>query len=169
MQKHHKMKKILLIALLFSSIVQAQVFKGKGDQKFQVGANIQEHARGIIVSFDKGLGDNFSVGVATGYLLNTDKINTKEAKFEDKFDLKLRFNANIADVFKLEDNFDFYPGLNLSLKNFGAHLGARFFFTDGFGVYSEVQFPLAYYDKNVIGVENYNNQFNFSIGFSFNL
>jgi hypothetical protein len=26
---------------------------------------------------------------------------------------------------------DVYPGLNLGLHNFGAHLGFRYFFTDG--------------------------------------
>ena len=64
---------------------------------------------------------------------------------------------------------DIYPGLNIGIKNFGAHLGARYFITDGFGVYSEIQIPIAHYDNDPEGFEKYNNQFNLSIGASFNL
>lgn len=159
------MKKIVLLALLFCGIMNAQVFTGKGDQKFQVGANLQDHGTGISLTYDHGLGQNFSIGVVTGYLLDVDG----NPNFGDRIDVKGRFNANIADVFGIEDHFDFYPGLDLSLKNFGGHVGARYFFTDGFGLYSEIQFPIAQYDSEVIGYEKYNNQFNFSIGMSFNL
>jgi len=61
---------------------------------------------------------------------------------------------------------DVYPGLDLGLKNFGAHLGFRYFFTQGFGVYTEAGLPIAKYDTNAI---DYNNQFTFNIGASFNL
>ncbi|MGV7105969.1 DUF6646 family protein [Flavobacterium sp. U410] len=159
------MKKIVFLALLFCGAVNAQVFTGKGDQKFQVGANLQDHGTGIALTFDHGLGKNFSIGVVTGYLLGVDG----DPDFADRFDLKGRFNANIADVFGIEDHFDFYPGLDLGLKNFGGHVGARYFFTEGFGLFSEIQFPIAQYDSDVVGYEKYNNQFNFSIGMSFNL
>ena len=59
-----------------------------------------------------------------------------------------------------------YPGLNLGLKNFGAHLGARYFFTEGFGLFTEFGIPLAKYNKND---NDYNNQFVFNFGASFNL
>ncbi|MBP6557983.1 MAG: hypothetical protein KA213_06420, partial [Flavobacterium sp.] len=64
---------------------------------------------------------------------------------------------------------DVYPGLNLGLRNFGAHVGFRYFFTEGFGVYAEGGIPLAKYDTNAEGFEKYNNQFVFNIGASFNL
>jgi hypothetical protein len=64
---------------------------------------------------------------------------------------------------------DVYPGLDLGIRNFGAHLGVRYFFTDGFGVYSEAGIPLAKYDPTSIGFENLNNQFVINIGASFNL
>jgi hypothetical protein len=35
------------------------------------------------------------------------------------------------------------------LKNFGAHLGFRYFFTEGFGLFGE-GVPLAEYDKTVL-------------------
>lgn len=163
------MKKLILFTLFLCGMVNAQVFTGKGDQKFQVGANIQDHGTGIMVTYDRGLGKNFSVGLVSSYLLGVEEVLGKKPDFEDRFDLKARFNANIADVFNIEEKVDIYPGLDLGLKNFGGHLGARYYFTDGFGVFSEMQFPIAKYDSDVVGFEKYNNQFNFSIGASFNL
>jgi hypothetical protein len=90
-------------------------------------------------------------------------------KFADKFDAKARFNANIGNVLNISDKLDIYPGLDLGLRNFGAHLGARYFFTEGFGIYTEAGIPLAKYDSNTIGYERFNNQFVFQIGASFNL
>jgi outer membrane protein G len=163
------MKKIIFLAVLFTSFVNAQVFTGKGDLKLHLGANIQDHGTGVTGSLDYGLGSNMSVGFSSIYLLGVEEILGDKPNVDERFDLRARFNANIADVFGIEDNFDIYPGLNVGLKNFGAHLGARYFFTDGFGIYSEVQFPIAQYDQNVQGFEKYNNQFNLSIGASFNL
>ena len=91
------------------------------------------------------------------------------SKFEDEFDLKARFNANIGNVIGLPENIDVYPGLNLGLRNFGAHLGGRYFFTNGFGVFTEIAAPIAKYDSDVFGYERLNNQFTFSLGASFNL
>jgi hypothetical protein len=163
------MKKLITVLLVLSaSFVNAQAFKGKGDVKLQVGATMQEYATGIVTTADFGLGENISVGASVGYLLNTtDAVGTP--KFDDRFDAKLRFNANIGNVLKISEKFDVYPGLDLGLRNFGAHLGARYFFTDGFGVYTEAGVPLAKYNTNAIGYERFNNQFVFQIGASFNL
>jgi hypothetical protein len=61
---------------------------------------------------------------------------------------------------------DLYPGLDLSLKNFGGHVGIRYFFSEGIGVFSEAIFPIAKYDTEAMG---YNNQFTLNLGVSFNL
>ena len=163
------MKKIItLLALVSISLVNAQAFKGKGDIKFQVGATMQEYATGIGTSVDFGLGENLSFGFAASYLLNTTDAGGTP-KFDDKFDAKARFNANIGNVLKISDKLDVYPGLNIGLRNFGAHLGARYFFTNGFGVFTEAGIPLAKYNTNATGYERFNNQFVFQIGASFNL
>lgn len=163
------MKKITLIAILLTTaFANAQAFKGKKDTKFQVGMSMQEYATGIVATTDYGLGENISVGASVSYLLNTtDRGGTP--KFDDRFDAKLRFNANIGNVLDISDKFDFYPGLDLGLRNFGAHVGARYFFTQGFGIYSEAGFPLAKYDTDARGYERFNNQFVFQIGACFNL
>lgn len=164
------MKKIsTIVAVVMVSLVSAQAYKGKDDIKGQVGMNIQDHGTGINVSADFGIGENMSYGFVASYLLSVDEVAGDKPNFDDRADVKVRFNANLGNVFKLDKAMDIYPGLNLGTRNFGAHLGFRYFFTDGFGLYSEAGFPLAKYDSNVQGFEEYNNQFVFQIGASFNL
>ncbi len=163
------MKKIFfIIALTSVSLINAQVFKGKGDQKFQVASNFQDEATGLNVSYDYGLGENISVGVSSTYALGID--SRLDADFGDRFDLEARFNANLGNVININDNLDVYPGLNLSLKNFGGHVGARYFFSDGFGVFTEANFPLAKYSNDKSKVSYYiHNQFTLNIGATFSL
>lgn len=164
------MKKIsTIVAVVMVTLTNAQAYKGKGDIKAQVGLNAQNHGTGINVSADFGIGENMSYGFVASYLLSVDEVAGVKPKFEHRADVKVRFNANLGNVFKLDKAMDIYPGLNLGTRNFGAHLGFRYFFTDGFGLYSEAGIPLAKYDSNVQGFEEYNNQFVFQIGASFNL
>lgn len=164
------MKKLFVFALFSISIFgNAQVFKGKGDVKAQVGFSFQDGGASLYVTNDYGIGENISVGIVGSYMLDADQIELEKPKFSDKLDLKLRFNANIGNVINIDKNFDLYPGLSLGLKNLGGHVGARYFFTDGFGVFTEVGFPIARYNNEVVGYKLYNNQFVISAGASFNL
>ena len=161
------MKKIFTL-IIFGTVLMAnaQAYSGKGDIKGQVGANLQKFGTGIHLSTDFGIGENMSVGLATTFLLNTTEGQVSDFKFNERIDLKARFNANLGNVFKLDKAMDIYPGLDLGTKNFGAHLGVRYFFTDGFGLYGEAGLPIAKYDQTA---SDYNNQFVFNIGASFNL
>jgi hypothetical protein len=159
---------ILILALASLTFVNAQAFKGKGDQKFQVAGNFQDEATGINASYDYGLGENISVGVSSTYALGID--SRLDADFMDRFDIEARFNANLGNVINVDENFDVYPGLNLSLKNFGGHIGARYFFSDGFGVFTEANFPLAKYNNDKTEISYYiHNQFTVNLGATFNL
>ncbi len=163
------MKKVIVILMLgFFGFANAQAFKGKGDIKFQVGAGFQEKGTGIVATGDFGVGENISYGFSTSYLLNTTTI-AGTPKFEDRFDLKARFNANIGNVLNISEKFDLYPGLDIGLRNFGAHVGARYFFTNGFGIYTEAGIPLAKFNTDAVGYERFNNQFVFQFGASFNM
>ncbi|MFS4415835.1 DUF6646 family protein [Maribacter sp. 2307ULW6-5] len=145
-----------------------QAFDGKGDVKFQLGANFQENGSGIVASYDYGVGPNLSVGVWSSYVLGVKE--SLNADFTERFDLRVRLNANLANVIDNGGNFDLYPGLSLGLKNFGGHLGARYFFSDGFGVYTEIGAPIARYKTDIVSpAEELLNQFLFSLGVSFNL
>lgn len=165
-----------IITVLCFQITIAQAFSGKGDVKFQVGANFQNNGTGIAGSLDFGLGENISVGIGSSYVLGINKILDLEgnevplAKFEDRFDLKARFNANLGNVINVDENFDIYPGLYASLKNFGGHLGARYFFTSGFGVFTEVSVPISKYNTDSLSpAEKLHNQVSVNVGASFNI
>ena len=164
------MKKIIILSLLLSfGFINAQAFKGKGDIKAQVGANIQDGGTGIQLSTDFGIGENMSYGFTASYLLSVQEILGVKPEFGDRIDVKARFNANLGNVIGLDKKMDVYPGLDLGLRNFGAHLGFRYFFSEGFGLYTEAGIPIAKYDTNITGFDNYNNQFTVNIGASFNL
>src|SRR5690606_19293793 len=101
----------------------------------------QDGGSGIQASIDFGLGENFSYGFVTNYLLgvnefsglyNNEPFTNEKPVFKDRFDAKFRVNANLGTVFNIDERLDIYPGLNLGLKNFGGHVGGRFFFTEGF-------------------------------------
>lgn len=150
------------------SLVSAQAYEGKDDSKFQIGANFQKNGSGIVAAYDYGMGENFSIGFSSSYILGVEE--SIGADFGDRFDLKARFNANLGSVFQLGDNVDIYPGLDLGLKNFGGHLGLRYFFTDGFGLFTEAAAPFAKYKSGVLtAAEKLHNQFVFSFGAVFNL
>jgi hypothetical protein len=171
---YRKMKKLVVIALLaMGFLANAQAYKGKEDVKLQIGATIQNGGTGIVFTNDYGIGENMSFGVSASYMLSADNISVLgtqfKPEFKDRADVKIRFNANLGNVIDLEDNMDIYPGLNLGTRNFGAHLGFRYFFTDGFGVYTEAGVPIAKYDATPGVFGHYNNQFVFQIGASFNL
>lgn len=173
------MKKIItfLFVASFGLINAQQAFKGKGDAKFNVGANFQDGGSGIQVSADFGLGENFSYGFVATYLLGVDEFTgdyhdhvyiDAKPEFEDRFDAKFRINANLNSVIGV-DQLDIYPGLSLGLRNFGGHIGGRYVFTDGFGVFTELGFPIAKYSDNKEVFDHLNNQVTFTLGASFNL
>jgi hypothetical protein len=167
------MKKVFLAAMISVfgvSQAQTDAFTGRGDGKVQIGANFQKWGTGIQVSFDRGLGESFSFGVQGGYLLGVKEFDVLgKPDAGDRFDVKLRANAHLGDVMGLPQNFDIYPGLDLGLKNFGGHIGTRFFFNKGLGVFAETQFPLARYNTEPENYEFLNNQFNVTLGVSFDI
>jgi outer membrane protein G len=160
------MKNILTIGLLFSALISSgQAYTGREDSKLNIGLTVQNGGRGVVLNYDQGLGENISVGILTSYLLAGN--NIKDVSFDYRFDAKVRFNANLGNVVNISPKFDVYPGLNLGLKNFGGHLGARYFFTEGFGIYTDFSAPFALYNPEA--KSKYNNGVSFNIGASFNL
>ncbi len=159
---------LFILALSATTLIHAQAYTGNGDNKLQVGANIQDNATGLNVSFDYGIGENISLGIVGTYALGID--DSIEADFGDRMDVRGRFNAHLGNVLNIDENFDLYPGLSFSLKNFGGHVGARYFFTPGFGIFTEALFPLAKYNSDALTpAEKIHNQFALNIGASFNL
>ncbi len=167
------MKKILFAVMITAFGVanaQTDAFTGKGDTRYQIGANFQKGGTGIMTSIDFGLGESFSIGAQAGYILGAKEIdNAGKPAFGDRFDAKVRFNANLGNVIGLPANVDVYPGLNVGLKNFGGHVGTKVFFNKGFGLFAEAQFPFAKYNDKDKVYRNLNNQFVMNVGVSFDL
>ncbi|MCF7566895.1 hypothetical protein L3X37_00760 [Sabulilitoribacter arenilitoris] len=163
------MKKLIFVfSILSVSLVNAQAYIGKNDNKFQVGANLQNNGTGLNVSYDYGVGENISFGFSSTYLLGVEDLINVD--FGDRFDIRARFNANLGNVINIDENFDVYPGLSFGLRNFGGHIGMRYFFSDGFGIYTEFNTPLAKYKTGVLTpAEKLHNQFTVNLGASFNL
>lgn len=163
------MKKLVFAALLLTSIAgHSQVFKGKGDQKLDVDLSLQHRGTGIAATYDYGIADNLSIGIQSTYAIGVSEAYDG-ANFGRRFDARARFNANIGNVIDVSDDLDLYAGINIGLHNFGGQIGARYFFTDGFGVNLEMVNPLARFDSHVHGYRHLNNQFQFNLGVSFNL
>lgn len=172
---------VTVIAVLCSTLMFSQAYSGAGDIKFGVGANIQADGTGIASTVDYGLGENISIGVQGIYLLGVEDYEAdslgiiENPEFSDRFDIRARFNANLGNVINISESFDAYPGLNLGLKNFGFHTGVRYFFTSGFGVFGEVNIPIARYQQEEDFTipqrprKELNNQVNITIGASFNI
>ncbi len=85
-------------------MVNAQAFKGKGDTKANIGMTFQNGGNGIVGSADFGLGENFSIGVLSSYLLGGSHIDAVD--FEYRFDAKARFNANLGSVLNVSPKFE---------------------------------------------------------------
>jgi len=130
------------VFFLLTGILFGQTFKGKNDLKFGVGYTVQKGGSGIQAATDFGIGENMSYGFTSTYLLTATNEWDNQAKFLDRFDLKARFNANIGNVFGIDKNIDIYPGLNLGLRNFGGHIGVRYFLQMGLDFIPKHQFPL---------------------------
>ena len=94
------MKKIFASAMIFAvgfASAQTVAFKGAGDVKVNLGANLQDGGTGIVSSVDYGLGESFSIGAQAGYLLGVDELDGGgKPVFGDRFDLKVRLNANLG-------------------------------------------------------------------------
>ena len=148
------MKKIIAgLLLAISSVAYSQeAFTGANDIRAYVGANIQSKGTGVTAGADYGLGRSFSVGLQMSYLLGTKhNVNgVEKAPVGDRFDLRGRFNANLGGVMNLPEQL-------------------RYFFNKGFGVFSEITFPIARYKTGAAGYEKLNNQFTFQIGAAFDL
>jgi len=154
-----------LVMLAVSMGAFSQCYRGKGDRKLSIGMTFQDGGSGIQGIYDYGLGENMSIGASGTYVLNP--YRDLDLRFEDKIDMRFRFNANLGNVINVDRNFDFYPGLNLGLRNFGGHIGARYFFSRGFGMYTETCFALARYKSGAEGRDLMNNQAMFVIGACF--
>jgi hypothetical protein len=133
------MKKLILVCTLFfaASMVSAQAWSGKGDQKIQVGFNGYGYGTGITGTYDYGLSDFLSVGAGANIYFSGYKDNNKD----NNFFVFGRLNAHLQKPLNLPSNWDIYPGLDVGVLGnsfgLGAHIGVRYYFNPKVGIYLE--------------------------------
>jgi len=134
------MKKLVFMLMFFFTgvAVNAQAWTGKGDQKVNLGLNAWGYGTGITATYDYGLNQLISVGGGVNAYFDGYKDNDKD----NRVFVFGRVNFHLKEALDLPEKLDIYPGVNLGVlgRDFGigAHIGARYFFTDKVGVFAEV-------------------------------
>ncbi|HEX7869948.1 MAG TPA: DUF6646 family protein [Chryseobacterium sp.] len=133
------MKKLVFMLMIFvGATVSAQAYTGKGDQKVNLGLNAWGYGTGISATYDYGLNQLISVGAGGNAYFDNYRDNNKD----NRVFIFGRVNFHLREALQLPEQLDIYPGVDLGVlgRDFGigAHIGARYFFTDNFGVFAEV-------------------------------
>lgn len=130
---------MILAMMLFAGIfANAQAYTGKGDQKVNLGLNAWGYGTGITATYDYGLSDVISIGAGGNAYFDNYRDNNKD----NRVFIFGRLNFHLREALDLPEQLDIYPGVDLGVlgRDFGigAHIGARYFFTDKVGVFAEV-------------------------------
>ncbi|MDM1556446.1 hypothetical protein PYS58_14990 [Chryseobacterium indologenes] len=134
------MKKLVFMVMMFffGITANAQAWTGKGDQKIQLGLSAWGYGTGITGTYDYGLNKLISVGAGLNGYFSNYKNNDKD----NRVFVFGRLNFHLQEALNLPPKLDIYPGVDVGVvgKDFGigAHIGARYFFTERIGVFAEV-------------------------------
>ncbi len=134
------MKKVVFILMLVcaGTAADAQAWTGKGDQKINAGVSAWGYGTGVTGTYDYGLNNLISVGGG----LNAYFDNYKDNNNDNRVFVFGRLNFHLKEALQLPEKLDIYPGIDVGVLGsdfrLGAHIGARYFFTDRIGVFAEV-------------------------------
>ncbi|WP_312390438.1 DUF6646 family protein [Chryseobacterium sp.] len=134
------MKKLffMLMMVFLGTAANAQAWTGKGDQKINLGLSAWGYGTGIAATYDYGLNKLISVGAGANAYFDNYKDNDKD----NRVFIFGRLNFHLQDALDLPSKWDIYPGVDVGVlgRDFGigAHIGAKYFFTEKFGVFAEV-------------------------------
>lgn len=134
------MKKLvfMLLLVLTGATANAQAWTGKSDQKVNLGLNAWGYGTGVTATYDYGLNQLLSVGAGVNAYFDGYKNDDKD----NRVFIFGRVNFHLKEALQLPEKLDIYPGVDLGVlgRDFGigAHIGARYFFTEKVGVFAEV-------------------------------
>lgn len=134
------MKKLFFVLMMgfLGTAANAQAYTGKGDQKIQLGMSAWGYGTGVTGTYDYGLNKLLSVGAGLNAYFGDYKDNDKD----NRVFVFGRLNFHLQEALDLPSQWDIYPGVDIGVlgKDFGigAHIGARYFFTEKVGVFAEV-------------------------------
>lgn len=128
----------MFVLILTGTFANAQAWTGKGDQKINAGLSAWGYGTGITGTYDYGLNKLISVGAG----LNIYFDNYKNNDDKNRAFVFGRINFHLKDALQLPEKLDIYPGADVGVVGnsfgLGAHIGARYFFTERIGVFAEV-------------------------------
>jgi len=130
----------LAFVLIFSvSLLNAQVWMGRGDQKVQAGLSMWGRGDlGFRASYDYGISRVVSLGGGIG-VYSQGKISGEN---KTTFSVYARANYHLNEELELSDRFGVYPGVSLGVfgrsLDFGAHIGMRYFLNPNVGIFMEL-------------------------------
>lgn len=128
----------MFVLMLAGTFANAQAWTGKGDQKINAGLSAWGYGTGITGTYDYGLNKLISVGAG----LNIYFDNYKNNDDKNRAFVFGRINFHLKDALQLPEKLDIYPGADVGVVGnsfgLGAHIGARYFFTERIGVFAEV-------------------------------
>ena len=128
----------MFMIIFMGTAANAQGYTGKGDQKIQLGLSAWGYGTGVTGTYDYGLNQLISVGAG----LNAYFGNYKDNDDDNRVFIFGRLNFHLRDALQLPEKLDIYPGVDVGVVGsefgLGAHIGARYFFTDKIGVFAEV-------------------------------
>ena len=161
------MKKLLFLAGLFFAVAtaSAQAPLEQGGTQLNVGVGLSSWATPIFIGLDYGVGHDFTVGGELSYQSKTDENQFAEFKYTS-IGIFVNGNYHFNRILNIPSKVDLYAGLNLGyyigsskitykfdneylrrtvsddsgLSGLGlaAQIGARYFFTDNFGLNLEL-------------------------------
>ena len=160
---------VLLLALSFAN-AQTTAFGGSKDLKAGIAMDFQrDNTLGTAAVVDYGIDRTFSIGFQVAYLFNVKDYYDQMPQSKDRYDAKVRFNASLGKELRLPDTMDFYPGLDVGLRDVGGHVGLKYYLDNGIGLFSEAQFVIQKYNASTDHFNALNNQFAVLLGLSFDL
>lgn len=124
--------------LFVGTAVHAQAYTGRGDQKVNLGIAAWGYGTGVAATYDYGLGSLVSLGAGINAYFDRFKDDDKD----NRVFVFGRVNFHLNTVLDLPSKLDIYPGLDVGVVGdefgLGAHIGARYFFTDRIGAFAEI-------------------------------
>ena len=129
-----KSLKLFFLFIFFTTVLFSQSYNGKGDTKLNIGYDIYGFGNGIRANIDYGLSDLFTVGVGGSYYFSNS---------DNDYYLYGRTSIHLGLLLDFPSKFDLYPSIQAGYLSgndigFDAFLGAKYFFTDRFGIYAEI-------------------------------
>lgn len=139
---------LLTIFMLIATISYSKTQVGVGQSQLNAGFGLSSWGIPIYVGFDYGVDNNITVGGEISFRSYDD--NWKSRKYKHSImGISGNFNYHFNEIFKLKPKWNIYAGINIGFYiwnsdddydgdksglGLGAQVGARYYFSNSFGI-----------------------------------